>query len=582
MKKLNHFILFCCFFFFTVILYSTGYCNTRSHYETLSKLYQQEHIKRNYTKALEYLTEMQALAESNGWKDLKIKALSDMGLIYTDILDYDKAMACYLESYNLAVKESNAVGKIIALNNMSRQFSIENEYGKAKEYIIKAYEIACQLGDSLRIGQMAMNLAALGNQIKELDTAEKYADIALEMLKNQSHIIGLSHARTIKIENLYFKGQYSEAEQLALKTLNEFPEIQVDDIKSQFLLFLSRIYHKKGDMQKAIHFANESLENYPRLINKIDIYEHLSKLYEEKKIFSLALQYKDSAMMAKDSLTRISEIDRVLNNQVKMDLLNSEKRLAESKSKQQTDRILFISIIVVISILLLVIIGVFRMQSVRNKQNKIITENKQTIIELELEKEKNQKTLLEQQLKEQEALALLEQERLNNEKNKQLLLKQQLKEQETLALLEQERLNNEIEIKNRQLAAKVLFQSNKNELFEEVINILSNIPDQSENPALQTTIQKLKHQRNESTQNGFLTYFEQINPIFLNSLKERYPDLTPNDIRLLSYIYLSLSVKEIATLLNVLPDSLKKKKQRLANKMGIETTELYNYLANLV
>jgi tetratricopeptide (TPR) repeat protein len=554
MKKANSSIAIGILFCFTILLCPANNNNTRTYYEKLSKLYQQATLNRNYSKSMEYLTEMRTLAEKNNWKDLQIEALNDMGLLYTDIFDYDKAMDCYMTSYDIAIKESSIKGQIIALNNIGRQFALEKEYDKSKEYVKKAYDIACKWGDSLRIGQIAMNIAASANETGELDTATKYIDISLNMLKNQSNIIGLSHARTVKIETLYLKQQYDEAEQLALITLEQFSEKQIDDIKAQFLLFFSKIYEKKGQLQKAIHVANEALNNYPQLMNKIEIYKHLSELYLEMNMFSLAMQYKDSIIITKDSLAKINERDRALNTQIKIDLLRSEKELTHSKLKQKTERILFISIISFISILSLIIVWLFRVQLSKNKQNKIISENNRKIIELELEQEKHKKILLEQQLK----------------------------EQEVLVLLEQERLNNEIEVKNRQLTAKAISESNRIELFEEVIHILSEIPKYEDNQVLRAVIQKLKAQRNESLLDDFLSYFEQINPIFLNTLKEKHPDLSANDIRILSYFYLNLSTKEIASLLNILPDSLKKKKQRLACKLGVETTDLYSYLVNLI
>jgi tetratricopeptide (TPR) repeat protein len=536
-----------------MFLSSTISSNTKVYYEKLFKLYQQASLKRDYSKSIEYLTEMRTLAENNNWKDLQVEVLNDMGLLYTDIYDYNKAMDCYMKSYEIAQQEDNATGKIIVLNNIGRQFSIEGNYNKSQEYVKKAYDIACQLGDSLRIGQIAMNIAATCNSTGELDLATKYIDISLLMLKNQSNIIGMSHARTVKVENLYLKQQYDEAEQLALTTLEEFSEKQIDDIKSQFLLLFSQIYYKKGNLQKAIHFANEALYNYPQLMTKIKIYEYLSEIYRTNNMLLLAIQYQDSLMIAKDTLSKINEKDRTLNHQIKIDLLNSEKELAHNRLKQKTERILFICIIIFIFILLIIIVWLFRIKLLKNRQSKIIAENSQKIIELKLEQEKNKKTLLEQQLK----------------------------EQEIVVLLEQERLYNEIEIKNRQLIAKTLSESNRNELLDEIIHLFSEIPNHEDNQILLTTIQKLKLQQKETLQNNFLSYFEQINPLFLIALKEKHPDLTPNDVRILSYFYLNLPTKEIAILLNILPDSLKKKKQRLATKLGIETTEMDTYLLNL-
>ncbi|MCE7996925.1 MAG: helix-turn-helix transcriptional regulator [Roseivirga sp.] len=55
---------------------------------------------------------------------------------------------------------------------------------------------------------------------------------------------------------------------------------------------------------------------------------------------------------------------------------------------------------------------------------------------------------------------------------------------------------------------------------------------------------------------------------FQERLKTQYPKLTAYDIRLCTYLKASLSTKEIALLLNITPDSVKKAKHRLRKKVG--------------
>lgn len=80
----------------------------------------------------------------------------------------------------------------------------------------------------------------------------------------------------------------------------------------------------------------------------------------------------------------------------------------------------------------------------------------------------------------------------------------------------------------------------------------------------------------------FSTYFEQRNETFINALKEQCPELSAQEIRFLSLIYLNLSTKEIALLLNITPEYCKKKKQLIAKKMGLENSKaLYSFLSHL-
>ncbi len=64
-----------------------------------------------------------------------------------------------------------------------------------------------------------------------------------------------------------------------------------------------------------------------------------------------------------------------------------------------------------------------------------------------------------------------------------------------------------------------------------------------------------------------LLELEQSNQRFQQQLKSRFPRLTPYDIRLCTYLKSNLSTKEIATLLNITPDSVKKAKHRLRKKL---------------
>lgn len=66
---------------------------------------------------------------------------------------------------------------------------------------------------------------------------------------------------------------------------------------------------------------------------------------------------------------------------------------------------------------------------------------------------------------------------------------------------------------------------------------------------------------------------ESTNRYFQQQLKMRYPNLTAYDLRLCTYLKANLSTKEIATLLNITPDSVKKAKHRLRKKLSIGPQE---------
>jgi DNA-binding CsgD family transcriptional regulator len=184
----------------------------------------------------------------------------------------------------------------------------------------------------------------------------------------------------------------------------------------------------------------------------------------------------------------------------------------------------------------------------RQKQKKLIAERNEKVITLELEKEKNEH-----------------------------------REKETAALLEEERLKNELESRNRKLSAKALYLSGRNQLIEEVITALSQSPEVVKNKPLSAQIKALEaHLKADEEWDSFITHFEEVNQSFINQLKTLHPSLTANDIRFLSYIYMNLSTKEIASMLNITPEACRKRKERITLKMDLpENTNLFNYLSGL-
>ncbi len=553
------------------------FTNTKEYCEHLLDSAREKYGQKDYTRCIELLTKAETLAETNHWNDYKVQVLNSMGVCYMMIADYDKAMEYYLEAYKIVPEISDKAMELKLLNNISILYNLNKAYHKSIEYLRKAYQIGISRKDSTFITLVVSNLATIYNNLKELDSATLYVNIGMQAAKNISDERIRFGVYIEKIHNLFLKEKYDEAEQFSLQVLKDVWDANPDnsmlyeDIPFIFLT-LSRIYHQKGNIDKAIYYAQQTLKYKPFLEQIKDTYLHLSILYKEKAFPDLALQYKDSVIYAMDSLQKINNKNYLESSRVKFELFDLEKTLTENKARQKAERILFLCITVFVALLAIVFIWVLRIQSIRSKQRKQITE-------LELEKEKNQKLIMEQQFKERETLTLLKQEQLNNEK---LRLEQQLKEQESQALLEQERLSSEIEVKNKQLTAKILSQSSKNEFVKDTIKELSDIFEHSNNPMLEAMIRKLKIQLKESSEwETFLSHFEQMNPVWVISLKKTYPDLTVNDMQLLSCISLDLDAKKTAYLLNTSIEAYQKRKERLAAKMGIKTVDMYAYLLML-
>lgn len=500
---------------------------------------------KDHVKSLEYLTEARILAETNGWPKQHFLALNNIGLNYYELLDYGEALNYYLEAYKIALRDLDGKSEMIVLNNIAILYSREEKLDKAEEFFTKAYTIATEYKDDFKRGMYALNLGILANQKGDVAMSDEYLAIALPMYELPSRDKAL--AQITYIRNRTLSGDIATAEQMALELLPQLAD--GEDPKVILLLALAKINEQKNNLAKAIDYAYQALEENINLKFNSDAYEYLSDLYRQCNEPEKAFYYRDKYYEAKDSLTLLKNNKAFENSRVKFELQNYQEELARSRERLSGERKIFGIVVVFATLLILFVVWLLRINAVKYKQRKIITE-------LELDKERHER----------------------------LLLKKQLQEKETLALLEEEKLKNEIEAKNRQLATKALHLSTKNELIEDILNSLSNMPEASKNTTLVDQITRLKHELkgNDTEWQNFLTHFEEVNQGFLTHLKTRHPDLTVNDIRFLSYIYMNLTTKEIASLLNITPVACQKRKERISSKMNLpEEVNIYSYLSEL-
>lgn len=144
-------------------------------------------------------------------------------------------------------------------------------------------------------------------------------------------------------------------------------------------------------------------------------------------------------------------------------------------------------------------------------------------------------------------------------------------------------LQHTIEDKNRELTATALQNSTRNQMLQDLVDSILKKTGSTRYDDVRKYLYRLKQQLNKPhEEEHFLTHFEEVNPEFVKALKAKHPDLSANDIKYLSYVYINLSTKEIASILNITQESCKKKRTRLRAKMGLDSSlDLYDYLTTI-
>lgn len=175
---------------------------------------------------------------------------------------------------------------------------------------------------------------------------------------------------------------------------------------------------------------------------------------------------------------------------------------------------------------------------------------------------KEQRSLREQAEKHRQEVMTLEQEMLQAEYNK---LKQQLK------------------AKTVELACKAKVDDEKNRML---ISLKEKFERVQKEPALaQMTFKEINRILDSFLNkevNTFEIQIDELHQEFYKKLKDRYPGLSNNDLRLCAYLKIGLNSREIADILNILPSSAFISRSRLRKKLNIGADEdLYGFLNSI-
>ncbi|GEM_PF-6260823 len=418
-------------------------------------------------------------------------------------------------------------------------------------------------------GFVYSNLANTFSEMGFDDKAEVYYQKALQIHQRMDR--DLVAAMTLSsLGRIYFKrGDHSSAlasHQSALKTF-----LQFQDLPS-----LSRCYYQLGEVYAAV-LATDSARFYYE--KAIDLQEHigLNKLRASSQL-SLGFlllethprEAMDRAMSSRDLAVEIEAPDLEARSLKLLALAHAQ--LAQHRQafeyfrrfKEMDDSLYGVERAEVIA-------EVEAKYDNERKQNQILR-SKQEIDRLELENTRNvySRNLL---LIGSVAILLLSivfirsiSMKRSREKTihsqREALSKEQLKQERFTV----EKLESEMGLAVQQL-------NDRNEIVESFRSELDALREEGDllNEEKVKSLYQLINQNMAGDRDWdlFFTRFEKMHPRLTESLKLRYPALSANDLRFCGLLRLNLDSKSIATILNIVPSSVKKARNRLRKKMEL-------------
>jgi ligand-binding sensor domain-containing protein/DNA-binding CsgD family transcriptional regulator len=141
--------------------------------------------------------------------------------------------------------------------------------------------------------------------------------------------------------------------------------------------------------------------------------------------------------------------------------------------------------------------------------------------------------------------------------------------------LRQSSLERELDTKSYELMLTIRYLINKNEILTELQNEVNAIKEHSSKYPIKN-LRSMERIITEGLDNQTEDWKNAMNSLklsqqgFFKKLMEQYPKLTPNDLRLCSYLRMNFSTKEIARLLNNSPRAIEISRYRLRKKMNLD------------
>ncbi|NAS12010.1 tetratricopeptide repeat protein [Poritiphilus flavus] len=139
---------------------------------------------------------------------------------------------------------------------------------------------------------------------------------------------------------------------------------------------------------------------------------------------------------------------------------------------------------------------------------------------------------------------------------------------------EKQRVDAELAFKKKELTTHALHLAKKNEVLERVIQKARELKLSQNQGGYEQLIRTINFDKQDDKNwENFTQYFEQVHKDFSKNVKSLYPEVTKNELRFMALLKMNMSSKEIAIILNVSADGIKKARQRLRKKMGLNPKE---------
>ncbi len=501
---------------------------------TLSDVYIR---KGDLGNALSINKQCVALANSMGDKNKIAMARGFLGMSYRYMSYHSKAfeeLSAAVELFHELGDRENEASFSLSIGNI---YLGEKNYAMARKYYEKA--IAFSDNDANLKYVVLINLAEIDQEEQHYEKSFDTLDKALTYFEKREQTMYIAYILYLKGKGYHALSDMVRATAFYQRALGLYNQMQNSSGQARCLIELGNIdlLGKKTDSALAhFHHALALVKEQHKYVQLEKIYLGLVEAYKTKNDFKQSLDNQILAGICQDSLRAMGQREKLTELQARYENDIAEKEISQLKAERQDYNMMMglLSLLVVSG-------GV--------------------IISLTFRRHKHSLKIAEVNRKElQSALAAKEEIARN--------------------------LETELQFKVKELTSFALNMIQKKEILEGIKKGMEEIREHIEGDA-RAKLNKILStinlsQRLDKDWENFKLYFEQVHQGFFDNLTANFPDLNANDIRLCALIRLNLDTKQIASVMDIAPESAKVAKHRIRKKLGLSNNDNLNmFFANL-
>ncbi len=482
--------------------------------DTAIKMADMYYSRSEYQLAMKYTIKSIEYATELKNKSKMAEAYRILGCIYMDIGEYEASSVNIYKSLKLFEEISDTIGTAQALSNIGTLFFINENYEKSLEYVNKSIVLSKMANDTIGVSCNLNNLATCYASMGMFENVEKYIHEAIALNKKT----GLKVPEGINYQNMgevfNDKKMYDSALLYFEKANFLFNETKSYTMLPALYINFSQYYKNVEKKSLELEYAQKAYsiaQLYNLKKDKIASTEKLHQIYLSQNDIANAYHFISILYQLKDSL-------RLDESMVKLSQLefqyNMEKKEQEKKIAQQNRDFIILLFIISLIVVILIVLFLFTRQ-------KMIAKNSR---------------------------------------------------------LEQQRLQAEVEFKNKELTSNVIGVIKKNEILAEISEKLLLIEHKTAQKEIKDDIFKLSGEieqtMNTKIWDEFEKRFTSVHNDFYSKLMDKYPDLTPNELKLCAFLRLNITTKDISELTGQQVSAIEVARYRLRKKLKLSNTQV--------